>query len=252
MRSKKERESDTFKFWKKLGLYSLNNLDVQKPPEPDFIYKDSNIFIGIEHTSLVHEIDNNGVDIVMHNVLAKQITEQAWKAFKNKNDVLLHVTISFKCTHGFATPGEPIYLAGNDREELTKYLSSFVENNYPREAEESVNFDWRNKLHRKLDGISIWNTSHFGGECWTEITGGIVPMLAMDHLQARINAKNEKPIRYKLDYDQTWLLMVENEAKHHTYFDIENSEFQEHSYDTVFDRLFIYRLRNNSIIELNK
>ena len=250
MRSKELREKDIIDFWNNLNAYPKTHPITQNPPEPDYSIETSDGLIGIEHTSLTHERDSNGVDIVMHNVLARKIVNNAWALFKAEFEVKLHVTVTFECTYGLAIKGNPIFLSASDIKPLSNYIFSLVKRNFPKKEKGIVEFDWRHRLHNKIAQISILNTDHFDGDCWSEISGGVVPFLSNDHLQERINRKNSKPKNYSNVYYSLWLVLVENEVRFHTYFDVGHSDFNEHIYDTTFDRIYIFRRQSSQIFEL--
>ena len=60
--------------------------------------------------------------------------------------------------------------------------------------------------------------------------------------------KNRKPINYQRNYDQLWLLMVEDQRNLATYF---NNEYGEAPVVTSpFDRVFVFRYASEETTEL--
>lgn len=79
---------------------------------------------------------------------------------------------------------------------------------------------------------------------------GLVKINPFDELQNCINKKNKKVIKYKIDNDKCFLLIVVPDSKTGNYCSF-NSELLEHNFISDFDLVFLYEEKRNISFLLN-
>jgi hypothetical protein len=229
----------------------------QKPPEPDFYALTNFGLIGIEHTRLFKKIDSNGVDPVLHQKEADLLLKEATERFNNISDFKVHVTVSFRSDYGVGRLiKNPVWLNKSSRIELAKTLVEFVLNNVPKdqsfidcgnphiwtgdyflpEVVESVNIGHYSQLSRSTFGSSSF---HFS----PSIEKG-------SRIHGLIRKKNFKLEKYKIEYDQTWLVLVASPFDLNSDFNFERNDFP--TIDSEFSKVFIYRHGDMKYHELSK
>lgn len=255
MRSKKEREDDIFKFWKILGEYPKAEVCTQKPPDPDFFAKTEDGLIGIEHTSLVRSKDERGVDLALHYSVAKEIVNCAWQEFQKKYDLDLFVGISFCCDYGISRGEHPVWLHKGDIDDLKKEIVDAVSENIPEKSKSTFVRKYDDEgsqiLSKKLEYIFINNINGRYKSAWSAEKATIVPRLNPKNINSILAKKNSKPSNYLKNYSQIWLVIVEHSFQIETLFNFEDNDLLKSKFSSSFDRIFIYRLVENEIFELD-
>ena len=235
-----------------------SKIDRQPTPEPDFSITIGDSIIGIEHTQLIRESDENGVNIKAHSKYADQILKQAELLYNKAHNFCLMVHVDFKCSYGLST-STPTQLRENDVKELSSFIANFIIQQLPEiQASEHgsmfkyESFDWDERimvLPEKIEYISITNTCGFKYPCWSAMQGGVIPEIYnSNEFRNIITKKNNKPKNYKKTYFQIWLLIVEDTMDLTSYFSVDENEPD--VITTPFDRIFILRRAQNSFIEL--
>lgn len=217
-------------------------------PQPDFKILLNDKIVGIEHTRLLLPKDSKGNDPVKHHVSSNRIVENAQKLFKERRNEKLTVTVSFYGTYGLSV--ESRMLTGKDVKELSKFICDFVSVNIPEygTGRSFEQFDMQlgeQILPDQIDHISIDHKY----DCWTQSEGGMVPDIRSEALYARIASKDSKLKNYNREFDEVWLLIVENQWNMLSYFDFsyaDNINVESH-----FNRVFIMRSGNNEVYACN-
>jgi hypothetical protein len=232
----------------------------QTAPEPDFMVESKDGRIGIEHTQLIRVRDSQNVDIMAHSKIADKIMAEAEALFKSQHELCLMVHVDFRCDYGLAV-SEPIQLFNDDIKPLSRFLVDFIVLRLPILSELAVmnslhfeTYDW-NTLTRvlpdKITSIRIYNTSTFQQACWTPSQGGAIPgIFGSVEFREQLTKKNKKPKNYKGDYDEIWLLMVEDSMDLTSYFDFDDQVPE--LIQTTFNRVFVLRRAENTVLELPK
>lgn len=244
--TKEELEDEHLnEFFQCMGLESFN-FTRNIAPEPDFTLAANQLRIGIEHTRLFYTDDRLGNNIRSHYKVADFIVNDAYVKFKKLSDIKLIVLICFTSTYGLAIE-PPVMLSMKDVSDLSSFICDFVLERVPS-MNESVRFnqfDFKsgtNILPPKISYVSIYNC---GKEHWSKSSGGIVPTIQGYDLEDTIKKKNKKIVNYKANYDELWLLIIEDEGRHQTYYDFEDINVIET--ESFFDKVFIYRRGENKV-----
>src|SRR5699024_10811332 len=207
-----------------------------------------------EHTSLVRPKDKRGVDLALHNSVAKEIVNHAWQDFQKKDDTDLIIAISFRCDYGLSRGMQPTWLHKDDIDYLKEEIVNKVSENIPK----SGNWTFVHKydkegvqiLPNKVEYIFINNVNGRFKSVWSPEQATIVPRLNLTTIKPTLEKKNTKPSNYLKDYSRVWLVIVEHSFQIETMFNFEGNDFSKNKIQTAFDRVFIYRLVENEIFEL--
>ena len=244
-------------FWRCLNEFPNDTPQKQDPPEPDFFVEVDQGLIGIEHTRLVRQRDERGVDIKGHYQCAKEIMRLAELKFKNWSNSKLRVSVRFACSYGLVAE-EPFFLSNRNIKPLSTFIAEFVAHHIPPSGEREYFKDYdpyrntfSNLYNEKIRSIEIVNCDHKASQsCWTHPQGGVVPQVYESRAFKEIlGKKGQKPSNYLKDYYQIWLLIVEDQGDQATYFDFENSE--KPTVSSPFDRIFIFRYLTEEVVELS-
>lgn len=227
----------------------------QDPPEPDFYIEEKGKLIGIEHTRLIREPDENGFDPMAHAQMSQKIMSTAEEMYKQRSTVNMMVHVYFRNDYGL-TRKDRVNLVNKDIDVLGRFIADFVIQNIPAETKQHLHFDsfdWNTGKRRfpiKIEGINITNIRHLNDSCWTFTQGGTVSeIFESSELKNRLAEKQFKSKRYTRNYDQIWLLMIEDGRDLTTYFAFEDDRATI-EISSTFNRVFIFRMAEKVIVEL--
>ena len=249
-------ERHVLSFWQQLDEFPGIVPTRQNPPEPDFFIEADHGLIGLEHTRLVRQKDDRGVDMKAHNQNADHVMKLAAEQFSRLSNLKLYVSASFRCDHGLLVP-KPTYLANRDIQPIAAFITDFVarhipppENHYWFEEYDYATNTFNFSEEHKLRSMDIWNLGNkISQPCWTPSQAAMIPrMFESTAFTSALAKKNTKPKNYRRNYHQLWLLMVEDQRNLATYFDNEYGEAPEVT--SSFDRVFVFRYASEEIIEL--
>lgn len=243
----------------KLFFNSSIGFEQQQPPEPDFKVKLDEKVIGIEHTRLIRKPDKNNINVMGHYKVADKIMHKAELLYNTTESMCLMVNVSFRCDYGLIT-NSPKQLYNNDIQELSHFIADFVKLQLPKivASKQDAYFTFytydfntgQQVLPEKINHITITNTKSFEHSCWAANQGGVIPgIYKSEEFEITLNNKNKKPQNYKNEYDEIWLLIVEDSMDLTSYFHFDDQSTPE--IESNFNRVFVLRKVENCYIELS-
>ena len=229
----------------------------QSPPEPDFWAETNFGLIGIEHTRLFKKVDQNGINPVEEQSLAKRILDEAKRKYEDSSDVKVQVNVSFKSFFsGKQSDESGLTLKKLNRTELANKLAQFILNVTPMVQEMA---DFRNPepqtnhlfLPEIFEVVGIWKMESLSESFFELRETSTLPLISGGSIFLEIlSSKNRKPEKYRRKYDQIWLLMVTDSFNQPMAFNYSKSEMP--SISSPFDKVFIYRHGDQKYHELQK
>ncbi len=256
---KKEREKRQLELFKNcfVELKDLSIKIIDKDPPDGFFIKD-NRKVAIELTELYWNKDSDGVDKSAQESIANQIMYIAKQKYLALGLPPLQVNVSFADDYGLIKNKNSRNLNSEDKERLSDYIVEKVRIYYPKLTTNSVILDeydinWKRILDEKINSISIGRFPELTENCWVANGSGVVPGISAEKIIERISSKNERIRKYRFEYDETWLVMLESWTILAGYFHFRHAEDvinKEYKFD--FDRAFILRSGEKQVIELKK
>ena len=257
-------EHQSKKEWQQIKLFAeatsffdIEKIEKTSPPEPDFNITINGKLIGIELTELHYEEDSMGFWRKKFTSESEKIVELAQMKFEKLSlSQDLRVTVSFTDKSGTINNRESLILSKSDREELSNSIVDIVSRNIPEEGKiiyaEEFYFDKWNEWPEKLSGVWITNITGKFKSFWSASFAGSVAEISKEVIVEALDKKKDKPKNYKNNYSEIWLLMTCNKGAYSSNFSWENIELlKKESFTTLYNRLFVFDLWDNSIVELN-
>jgi hypothetical protein len=125
-------------------------------------------------------------------------------------------------------------------EKLAKNLAAVVRMKTP-ELGMRRTLDWRDfdpELVEAIAHVSIDHTIASTQHSWNCVGGGPIPPWNIEELQARIDAKNNKPAKYPVHYREKWLLIVSAFGAPFGWRKM-TPEIEAHAFRSAFDRIVL-------------
>jgi hypothetical protein len=117
---------------------------------------------------------------------------------------------------------------------------------FPEHIQNRILQDGHMNLPEGVIRISITREDFLNQSYNSQREGGLVPDLTFDRIQEAINNKDKKVGEYKTMNEQ-WLVLEEGNGIAGRYTNMPTNE----TFETLFDRIFIVRIIDNDLIELN-
>lgn len=255
---KKQRERYYVTQFLKALNYDFKSLDSKSPPEPDFTLSIDDKIIGIEETQILY-VDNKGFSRAQYISTCESITARAEKIFENyKTQQDIDVCISFTDHSGTTSyKAENLVKDKKEQERLAIEIASLVVNNMPWKDGHQAIIDYYDPqffdiLSPKIGFIHIYSTTGKRPSFWTSSYAGTCPKLNSELVAETIEKKNPKPLKYKVQYNEIWLLITIHKFRYDANFVTDDiSEVIETNFTTPFNRIFIFDVGDDKIIELN-
>ena len=256
---KEEREKKQLELFREcfaeIKELAINLID-KDPPDAYLII--GNRKVAIELTELHWNKDSDGVDKSAQESIANQIMYIAQQKYTQLNLPPVQINVSFADNYGSIKHKGSNNLNSSDKERLSNYIVEKVKMHYPKSTSTTVelneyDINWERILDEKINSIWISRFPELTENCWVANGGGVVPGISTEKIIERINDKNKSVKKYKLEYDEVWLVMLESWRIMAGYFDFHHAEdvlAKEYEFD--FDRIFILRCWEKQIIELKK
>jgi hypothetical protein len=213
--------------------------------------------IAVELTELIWDNDSNGRSKKAQESLAEYIVSIAEEKYSKRALPVLYTSISFVDNYGLNKHSSDLALLSQDKDLLSDYLVEKIIQHIPDEPDQLIQIPDYNEfgdrlLHQKIESIWIGKYSSLDKNCWTTSGGGCIPDITTDKLKAYITKKNKGLTKYKANYDEAWLVLIEYWSDLSGYFSFRDiDEILKTRFDSGFDRIFIFRSRRNEIIELS-
>lgn len=257
---KNKREGKQLELFKKC-LIEIEDIEIHiiKNDPPDSYLDINDKKISIELTELYWEVDKEGLNKKAQESLSSQIIAIAQKKYENLNLPPAHVAISFKDNYGKYRPyRSDDNLNSSDKERLSDYIVQKIIEYFPISDSGRIEIDEFDNnsarlLDSKLNYINITRYPQASGNCWFIGSGGSIPEITFEIIANSVAKKNAILKRYKHFYDSNWLVIVERWNNMSGWFEFESAdEIINSKYEFDFDRVFILRCWEGTVIELNK
>lgn len=224
------------------------------PPDSYFLLNDKKI--SIELTEIIWDKDKDGVNKKEQESLANQIVQIAERKYEKLGLPPLYTSISFIDQYGLLKWGDVTILTPTDKEKLSDYIVQKVIEFTPHQMDELIEVPLWNEsgdrlMDEKIDSLYISKHEYLDSNCWTTSGGECIPDITYEKLDSIIQKKNIALLKYKNNFNESWLVIVEYWDDISGYFGFRFiDEFLEKSFKSQFDRVFILRSRRREIIEL--
>lgn len=235
------------------------NISLVENDPPDGSFTLDGKKVSIELTELYWDEDNEGLNKKAQESLSGQIISIAQKKYENLNLQPVHVGVSFKDNYGRQRPYRSNdSLRSSDKEKLSDHIVQMVIKYFPASDSGNVQIDeFDNNCERildaKLNDISITRYPQATGNCWFTGNGGLIPEITFEIIADCISKKNKRLKFYKHLYEINWLVIIERWNNMSGWFEFEFADkILNSNYEFDFDRIFILRCWEGTVIELKK
>lgn len=230
---------------------------VNKSECPDFILlTNGGRKIGIELTELKYERDDLEFNLRAHEDFLTDIMHGAQQIVEKETSQKLIVDVHFKDELG------PSISVPRDRrsmllsEGFTESIAKIVLDNIPNSTGKEYLIDRTSKygdlnLPSKIEEIRVRNmTGRYEEGLWyAGISTKIKPM-SIESITDRIKDKDEKIVHYEPS-DENWLLIIQNSFLMSSRYNSRDVQFAlSHTYDSKFDRIFVFERIEGTVSEL--
>lgn len=242
------------KFGKK--WYAENSItQIIKHETPDFLLKNKdNKTIALEITQFIAENKN-----LHYSQALTRIGNQLCKEVKEKYNIKISILIDKYDKRKFSPNWNenidyaynPGFLEVPQKESFKDKLREILDININKLITNSLIQEWLqiNNEYFKISVQTFPSISSGKFDCHVN-NAGLVKINPFDELQNCINKKNKKVIKYKIDKDKCFLLIVVPDSKTGNYCSF-NSELLEHNFISDFDLIFLYEEKRNISYVLN-
>jgi hypothetical protein len=229
---KKGRELAHLLSFKKVCPFFPNG-EINCSEKPDFLVNGDNYLLGIEHTEIFQPGTSDGKSLQAQDNLGQRITRKASNLYPKHHlqTLLVQIFFNYRAT-----------INKQDIDRLTKAVVNLVEKTHV-EPKGTVTLkktkdnsdDFPNEILR----IHISDSPNGKESQWRCSSAGFIPKLTPEHLQQKIDQKEQKLDNYNSDCSEIWLLIVADNSRIPT--SIELSELAtEYQYSSRFERVFLF------------
>jgi hypothetical protein len=204
--------------------------------EPDFVLTFPDKIVGVELTSLYHDIK-----LKEERVAVDKIIENAKKYFEKTSDLCLAVFITFR---------KPLILKGTETSnfgiELAENIAQIIETHGVNDEFEISIDRWfqsdRTDLLPWIERIRIDRKKAMPFSIWQHSRGYMAGTLQQDFFQNKLTKKELKLDKYKINAktQYIWLLFI-IEGKEYSDYSYINEVTQSH-WCTNFDRIYLFEV----------
>ncbi|RAK69512.1 hypothetical protein DLM85_01215 [Hymenobacter edaphi] len=172
------------------------------------------------------------------------ILREAQRAFENKCELPLHVTVDFS---------PAITQKGIQRQQVGQQLADIIWQSVESVKDQPGNQDqFYIQIERQHDAyfhdIGVFYLNRITDACWSPITSFWVPAAPIDSIQEIIRRKSQNVPGYLSGCDEVWLLILETGSPS-SYFD-HYEQLRESTFDSAFSRTLVGRISHAEIVEL--
>lgn len=229
---------------------------VNHKDRPDFRVHTKNGIYGIEHTRVFRPKSKQGIVLQEQESLKEETVEKAKALYHKSGDhPNLIVDVFFRSHYGLKFKNYDTKLTKQKVDGLANSISKFVINNIPDPGSRIVlprmNPRTYKRLPKEIKQIAIQRDFKSNNEIWDPSLGGFVPELTPDLIQKSISKKQGDVKKFEVDCLQNWLLIVEAGTKPSKSFDSEKDNFINQTYSTDFDKVFLFRMLDRKVYDLN-
>ncbi len=239
--AKREERSHLLQYLKAHGILKFGD-------GPDLILDLGEQKIAIEHTRLFRDDTPKGSPEYHRESIEDQIVDEARMLYVADKHYDLKVDVLFNSIVPI-TQKKVSVLAQELRNCVRELEPTVLSGNYGP-------FDWNtnhfleNKIPNEINVLWIHKAT-YNGDSWDTSDGGAVGALQPSFIQLALDKKEEKIHSYRLKGEKVWILIVASGLKMSSYFDRDNSEFLEATYNSSADAVFLLDCSSNKVHELH-
>ncbi len=226
----KEQEMIILKNFISNKSLNLKITSITESETPDFIVKNINQTISLELTQLIKK------ELREREVFLEKIVDNARDIFKAKYNSRLFVSVEFL--------NSKIILRGNQVNNICENLFKTVEEIYLKNRE--IEFDICVNGSKYIKKVCISNKVNF--ENWYILGAFKVPQIDANWVDEIITQKEDKIKNYSYAFDAKWLLLISNYGFKSDTYDFYNFHVKQSK--SQFDKIYLYKYRDDEIIEL--
>jgi len=171
----------------------------------------------------------------------KKIVDIAWGNFRKKYNTELVVLVYFSRV--------PFSMTNNSIKQLGSDLADIVSDIFERNKDCEFRIHTKRPLSRlEFESINVSNDDSYGIEYWQPHGTFRVPLVDENWFAEIIRKKELKISGYPEEFEEKWLVLLANFGHQSSHFQFTNikKEFK----NSPFDRIFIYKQRENEIIKV--
>lgn len=206
---------------------------------PDLRIHTKTKIVGIEHTQVINDKDNN---LKATEEMEKLVLEKAQDIFEKANTEPLNVYASFN-------PGTQLNKYETD--DIAIALSDLVKTNIPQKGQHTLIrcCPTQNEHLKKIPSVNItWYEKSTKG-FWAVPMGGFIPEITSEIINSRIKEKESKISSYLESCDETWLLIVIDGHTPSGSWSIPEQVI-ENNYITSFDHVYLFEYFDKTYFKL--
>ncbi len=210
---------------------------------PDFLVQSATGIVGIEHTEVYHEPRKDGGSLQATETYVHQILLRAKEIHRDQGGrpalVWLNLTSGARLNKAKVGP-------------LATDLANIVQTKMPPNQESTkIRQTWNDKSHLppEFSSVTIFRYDSLQDPVWGPIMAGWMPDITSGIIQERIGCKNSKILKYRERCDEVWLLIVVYGYLPSTLFDVSGKAL-EHTYQSSFDRIYLFDFQKRNAIRL--
>jgi hypothetical protein len=209
---------------------------------PDFIVRFEGRPIGVEVTELFISHDASRNLIQAQESISTRIVSRAQQIYQASGARPAHISVCF---------GPACDLRKLNRERTANELASFVGSLNLAEWQRA---DWRPQecdgpLPQEISFVHALGVPSFDMAHWAVARAGWAAPLTVDALQARVDEKSTRLLKYRDIVKENWLVVVADATKPSGLFDA-RSQFDATEVSSPFTRTFFYGYPDRSVIKL--
>ena len=217
-----------------LGIESELALGI--PPEPDLVFCHNNKRIGLEHTRLYGEAGKTTGSFQAYENAIESIADDALERYNAKGLPPVEVKL-------FMPRARP-------SKARTQILSSWIaqavaDHLPPNPGTAEINNIWDGGMPEEIHSIRMIRFQGQASSFFFSLRAAWISTIDTQWLQDKIDNKARHLIRYRSQFDQSWLLMVEEQRGLASTLEIPNEVWSQRSIQPVdrggFDRVFFMR-----------
>jgi hypothetical protein len=215
---------------------------VEEREAPDFIVRFEDRFIGVEVTELFISHDTNRNLMQAQESISTRIVSRAQQIYHASGALPAHVSVCFD-------PG--CDLKKLNRDHTANELASFVRSLNLAEWQRA---DWYPEecdgpLPHEISFVHALGVPSFDMAHWAVARAGWAAPLTADVLQARVDEKSTRLLKYRDIVRENWLVVVADATKPSGLFDA-RSQFDVAGLSSPFSRTFFYGYPDRAVIKL--
>ncbi len=238
---KKERELAILQSFKKSCAWFPTG-KIQATENPDFVIELADSILGIELTEIYHDSPDTRNPSQEQEALHRLVITEISRQHQLRGDAPITVDVSFNKAYRFSE---------KDVTNLASEILDFVTPFLPETGDQCVIDSDDETFENFPECLSNMHAARFPflkSISWTESGAKIGQELQSLSLQEIIDRKNKRCSFYRERCSSAWLVLVTDIGM--SSFFLIPDETRSHSFESKFDRVFLYRLFGRRVYEL--